>query len=141
VPTSHGGCAGTVVLEENLVVSGRTEWHVDVRSVLLSVSLFGLTASDPAMALLTSDSTSKDSAIPVQRHAVRSPRVLRTRRIYGTAFRTCIGLCIFSPAQPAVTPLIRFLFVAPALCFGLPSDPVPDDAQEKGGPDGPSEVG
>src|SRR5690606_32130107 len=31
-------------------------------------------------------------------------------------------LCIFLPAHPAVTPLIRFLFVAPALCFRLPSD-------------------
>ena len=62
------------------------------------------------------------------RQTDRSPRVLRThlhayaRRIYGTAFRTRIGLCIFLPAHPAVTPLIRFLFVAPALCFRLPSD-------------------
>src|SRR5690606_9194107 len=78
---------------------------------------------------LTSDRASEDLAIFVaQRHAVRSPRVLRThlhayaRRIYGTAFRTRIGLCIFLPAHPAVTPLIRFLFVAPARCFRLPSD-------------------
>jgi hypothetical protein len=45
------------------------------------------------------------------RQITRSPRVLRThlhayaRRIYGTAFRTCIGLCIFGPAHPTVTPL------------------------------------
>src|SRR5690606_15185951 len=80
--------------------------------------------------LLTSDGASEDLSIFVaQRHAIRSPRVLRThlhayaRRIYGTALRTRIGLCIFSPAHPAVTPPIRFLFVAPALCFRLPSDP------------------
>src|SRR5688572_16451717 len=62
--------------------------------------------------LLTSDSASADLSICVaQRHAVRSPRVLRTdlhayaRRIYVTAFRTRIGLCIFWPAHPAVPPL------------------------------------
>src|SRR5690606_13901750 len=89
----------------------------------------GLQPRDLLCPLLTSDRASEDLAIFVaQRHAVRSPRVLRThlhayaRRIYGTAFRTRIGLCIFLPAHPAVTPLIRFLFVAPALCFRLPSD-------------------
>ena len=45
------------------------------------------------------------------RHACRSPRVLRThchayaRRIYVTAFRTCIGLSIARPADPTVPPL------------------------------------
>lgn len=45
------------------------------------------------------------------RQMARSPRVLRThlhayaRRIYVTAFRTCIGLCISLPAYPAVPPL------------------------------------
>src|SRR6516162_1283979 len=61
---------------------------------------------------LTSECASENLSIPVaQRHALRSPRVLRTllhayaRRIYVTAFRTRIGLCIFSPAHPAVPPL------------------------------------
>jgi len=45
------------------------------------------------------------------RQMARSPRVLRThlhtyaRRLYLTAFRTCIGLCIFRPAHPTVPPL------------------------------------
>jgi hypothetical protein len=45
------------------------------------------------------------------RQIARSPRVLRThlhayaRRIYVTAFRTCIGLSILWPADPAVPPL------------------------------------
>ena len=82
-------------------------------SVLLSVSSFG--PSSLARLLrprLTSDSASEDLSILVaQRHAVRSPRVLRThlhayaRRIYVTAFRTRFGLCIFLPAHPAVPPL------------------------------------
>jgi hypothetical protein len=82
-------------------------------SVLLSVSSFG--PSSLARLLrprLTSDSASDDLSILVaQRHAVRSPRVLRThlhayaRRIYVTAFRTRIGLCISLPAHPAVPPL------------------------------------
>ena len=98
--------------------------------VLLAVSLFGPSPLAQLLwPLLTSDDASEDLSIFVaQQHAVRSPRVLRTdlhayaRRIYGTAFRTRIGLCIFLPAHPAVTPLIRFLFVPPALCFRLPSD-------------------
>jgi hypothetical protein len=81
--------------------------------VLLSVSLFG--PSSLAQLLwprLTSDDASEDLSIFVaQQHAARSPRVLRTdlhayaRRIYFTAFRTRIGLCIFTPAHPAVLPL------------------------------------
>ena len=78
---------------------------------------------------LTSDNASEDLSIFVaHQHAVRSPRVLRTdlhayaRRIYVAAFRTRIGLCIFGPAHPAALASIRFLFVAPALCFRLPSD-------------------
>jgi hypothetical protein len=50
--------------------------------------------------LLTSAVASENLSVPVpQRHACRSPRVSRTyfhayaRRIYVTAFRTCIGLC------------------------------------------------
>ena len=51
------------------------------------------------------------SILDSTRHLARSPRVLRThlhayaRRIYVTAFRTRIGLCIFLPAHPAVPPL------------------------------------
>jgi hypothetical protein len=62
--------------------------------------------------LLTSANASENLSIPVaQRYACRSPRVLRThlhayaRRIYVTAFRTCIGLCIYMPAHPTVPPL------------------------------------
>ena len=100
-------------------------------SVLLSASLFGPSAPSPTMA--SADfwppiSTTSRSPI-AQRQIARSPRVLRTlfhayaRRIYGTAFRTRIGLCIFSPAYPRSDASIRFLFVAPALCLRLPSDP------------------
>jgi hypothetical protein len=64
--------------------------------------------------LLTSANASENLSIPVaQRYAFRSPRVLilRThlhayaRRSYVTAFRTCIGLCIYMPAHPTVPPL------------------------------------
>jgi hypothetical protein len=99
-------------------------------SVLLTVSSFGPSSLARLLwPLLTSDSASEDLAIFVaQQHAVRSPRVLRTdlhayaRRIYVAACRTRIGLCIFWPAHPAALASIRFLFVAPALCFRLPSD-------------------
>jgi hypothetical protein len=81
-------------------------------SVLLSASLFGPSASLPTMA--SADfwpSISTPLGADSTRQIARSPRVLRThlhayaRRIYGTAFRTCIGLCISWPAYPAVTPL------------------------------------
>ncbi|MNO23683.1 hypothetical protein D3C76_134890 [compost metagenome] len=58
----------------------------------------------------------------------RSPRVLRTHfhayacRIYVMALRASIGLCRLWTAYPAMLPRIRFLFVRPALCLGLPSD-------------------
>ncbi len=62
--------------------------------------------------LLTSATASENLSIPVAlRHVGRSPRVLRThlpayaRRIYVTAFRTCIGLSISWPADPTVPPL------------------------------------
>ena len=62
--------------------------------------------------LLTSATASENLSIPVAlRHVCRSPRVLRThlhayaRRIYDTAFRTCIGLSIFWPADPTVPPI------------------------------------
>src|SRR5688572_17590424 len=82
-------------------------------SVLLSVSLFGPSSLVRLLRpLLTSDSASADLSIRVaQRHAVRSPRVLRTdlhayaRRIYFAAFCTRIGLCIIWPAHPATLPL------------------------------------
>src|SRR5215475_1402243 len=61
---------------------------------------------------LTSECASEDLPIPVaQRHALRSPRVLRTlihayaRRIYVIAFRTRTGLRSPLPAHPAVPPL------------------------------------
>jgi len=82
-------------------------------SVLLSVSSFGPSSLARLLRpLLTSDSASADLSICVaQRHAVSSPRVLRTnlhayaRRLYVTAFRTRFGLCIFWPAHPAGPPL------------------------------------
>ncbi len=61
-------------------------------------------------------------------HPCRSPRVLRTHlhayacRIYSASFCASIGLCRNSPAHPNASPHIRFLFVRPALCLGLPSD-------------------
>ena len=82
-------------------------------SVLLSVSSFGPSSLAQLLRpLLTSDNASADlSTCVAQQHVVRSPRVLRTllhayaRRIYVTAFRTRIGLCILLPAHPAVPPL------------------------------------
>ena len=58
----------------------------------------------------------------------RSPRVLRTHfhayacRIYVMAFCASIGLRRLWTAYPAMPPRIRFLFVRPAFCLGLPSD-------------------
>jgi len=43
-------------------------------------------------------------------------------RIYVTAFRASIGLWRLWPSYPAAPPRIRFLFVRPAFCLGLPSD-------------------
>ena len=81
--------------------------------VLLTVSLFGPSSLAQLLwPLLTSDDASENLAIFVAlKHAVRSPRVLRTdlhayaRRIYIAAFRTRIGLRIFWPAHPAALPL------------------------------------
>lgn len=81
-------------------------------SVLLSASLFGPSVSLPTTA--SADfwpSISTPLSVDSTRQIARSPRVLHThlhayaRRIYGTALRTCIGLCIFMPAHPTVTPL------------------------------------
>lgn len=81
-------------------------------SDLLSASLFGPSVSLPTMASADFCKGIRGPLDPRStRHPCRSPRVLRThlhayaRRIYGTAFRTCIGLCIFMPAHPTVTPL------------------------------------
>ena|SRR5882757_6032847 len=82
-------------------------------SVLLSVSLFGPSASSPTMASADFCNRIREPSDPRSRnrHVCRSPRVLRThlhayaRRIYGTAFRTCIGLRISLPAHPTVPPL------------------------------------
>ena len=82
-------------------------------SVLLSASLFGPSAPSPTMASADFCKRIREPFDPRsrKRHVCRSPRVLRThlhayaRRIYDTAFRTCIGLRIFMPAYPAVPPL------------------------------------
>ena len=81
-------------------------------SVLLSASLFGPSAPLPTMASADFCTRIREPCDPRStRHACRSPRVLRThlhayaRRIYNTAFRTCIGLRIFLPAHPTVLPL------------------------------------
>ena len=98
-------------------------------AVLLSVSMFGPSASPP-----TTPSADFWRRIPVpfdtgsSWHPARSPRVLRTHlrayacRIYATAFRASTGLHRSLPAHPAVSPHIRFLFVRPALCPQLPPD-------------------
>ena len=82
-------------------------------SVLLSASLFGPSAPLPTMASADFCNRIQGPLDPRSRnrHVCRSPRVLRThlhayaRRIYVTAFHTCIGLCILWPAHPTVTPL------------------------------------
>lgn len=43
-------------------------------------------------------------------------------RIYVAAFRASIGLWRLWPPHPAAPPHIRFLFIRPAFCLGLPSD-------------------
>ncbi len=79
--------------------------------------------------LLTSAWTSRHLSMSVALwHPCRSPRVLRTHlhayacRIYAASFCASTGLCRNSPAHPNASPHIRFLFVRPALCLGLPSD-------------------
>ena len=81
-------------------------------SVLLSASLFGPSAPSPTMASADFCKRIREPLDPrSSQHACRSPRVSRTffhayaRRIYVTVLRTCIGLCIFGPAHPTVTPL------------------------------------
>ena len=46
-----------------------------------------------------------------------------TRCIYFRVLRTGIGLQVFRPPHPTRLPHMQFLFVRPALCFRLPSDP------------------
>jgi hypothetical protein len=59
----------------------------------------------------------------------RSPRVRRltsvpyTRRIYGRTVRVISGFGFCGPLARMRTPHMRFLFVRPALCLQLPSDP------------------
>ena len=79
--------------------------------------------------LLTSAWISRHLSVSVALwHPCRSPRVLRTHlhayacRIYAASFCASIGLCRNSPAHPNASPRIRFLFVRPAFCLGLPSD-------------------
>jgi len=80
--------------------------------------------------LLTSDTPShRLTTVVAQGQSIRSPRVIRThlhayiRRIYDRAFRTSIGLWRYLPPHPARPPRMRFLFIGPALCLQLPSDP------------------
>ena len=60
-------------------------------------------------------------------HDPRSPRVMRTCfhayacRIYGRAFCAELGLRRYWTPYPARSPRMRFLFVRPAFCHGLPS--------------------
>ena len=60
-------------------------------------------------------------------HGPRPPRVMRTCfhayacRIYVRAFRTDFGLQGYWTPYPTRPPRMRFLFVRPALCHGLPS--------------------
>ena len=62
-----------------------------------------------------------------RRHPCRSPRVLRTCfpayacRIYAPACWTDFGLRLGWHPYPACAPRMRFLFVRPAFCLGLPS--------------------
>jgi hypothetical protein len=59
----------------------------------------------------------------------RSPRVRRvtfvpsTCRIYGRTLRGASGFELFGPLARVRTPHMRWLFVRPALCLQLPSDP------------------
>jgi len=46
-----------------------------------------------------------------------------TRRIYGRPFRDVSGFELYGPLALVRTPPMRFLFVRPALCLQLPSDP------------------
>jgi hypothetical protein len=82
-------------------------------SVLLSALLFGPSAPLPTMASADFCKRIREpfGSRSRDRHACRSPRVLRThlhayaRRIYVTAFRTCIGLSTLPLANPTVPPL------------------------------------
>ena len=80
--------------------------------------------------LLTSGEASGCLSTPVaRRHRARSPRVLSSHfhtcvcRIYAPAFRASTGLRGMWPAHLAGSPLIRFLFVRPALCHPAPFKP------------------
>ena len=81
---------------------------IEIGRPTLGVAGSGLRPCGLLCPLLTSGGASRRLSTPVaQRHAARSPRVLRTylhayaRRIYAVAFRTRIGLCMFWPACPA----------------------------------------
>jgi len=63
------------------------------------------------------------------KQTTRFPRVSHThlhahvRRMYAAQFRASIGPHRYWPAHPDASPPIRFLFVRPALCRQLSSDP------------------
>ena len=68
-------------------------------------------------------SVKPDSLISTSQHCrLTFPTALRQRRSTSTAFRTRYRALHLLACSPRGSASIRFLFVAPALCFRLPSD-------------------
>jgi len=65
-------------------------------------------------------STRQDDGLPRVRRVTFVPY---TCRIYGCTLRVILGFGFGGPLARMQTPHMRFLFVRPALCLQLPSDP------------------
>jgi hypothetical protein len=65
-------------------------------------------------------STRQDDGLPRVRRVTFVPY---TCRIYGCTLQVILGFGFLGPLARMQTPHMRFLFVRPALCLQLPSDP------------------
>ena len=68
----------------------------------------------------SASSTRQNDGLPRVRRVTFVPD---TRRIYGRPIRDVSGFELYGPLALVRTPRMRFLFVRPALCLQLPSDP------------------
>jgi hypothetical protein len=74
----------------------------------------------PIPATFDAGSTRQSNGLPRVRRVTFVPD---TCRIYGCTLRVILGFGFLGPLARMQTPHMRFLFVRPALCLQLPSDP------------------
>jgi len=86
-----------------------------------------LTSADPSHRLATTLAHAQPSGYEQADRQISQGKTQSfpayVRRIYFQSFCTGIGLWVYWPPQPLWLPRMRFLFVGPAFCLRLPSDP------------------